>query len=79
MRWSWPSRRTMRGLEYFYQVDPPLLSEALALLNEEVCPAILHQYGAILDRMEVEEYCTALIPRITSRTFCDTIARGTRD
>lgn len=69
----------LQGLNYFYEVNPNLLSGVKSLLDEEVGPAILHRYGNLLSPVEVKEYCAKLIKRITSRTLSDTIERGIRN
>ena len=69
---------SLRGIKYFYQADPPLLSEGEILLRKEVCPAILKKYGDCLVPAEVHRYCDKLIGRVTNPVFRDTIERGTR-
>ena len=69
----------LQGFKYFHQVNSKLLTEVGFLLNKEVGPAILYEYGNSLSQTEVKKYCKRLIERIANRTFSDTIERGIRN
>ncbi|OIO35699.1 MAG: hypothetical protein COZ37_01180 [bacterium (Candidatus Ratteibacteria) CG_4_10_14_3_um_filter_41_18] len=69
----------LQGLTYFYQINSKDLSEVKSFLDQEVGPAILHQYGEFLKPIEVKKYCAKLIQRLIRRTFSDTIERGIRN
>ncbi|MBN1444662.1 MAG: hypothetical protein JW957_00965 [Candidatus Omnitrophica bacterium] len=69
----------LQGLKYFYESDSGLLTEAESFLDREIIPSLLKSYGDVFGGDELEVYCKKLISRITSRTFADTIERGTRD
>jgi mannitol-1-phosphate 5-dehydrogenase len=70
---------TLRGVEYFCDLEAGVLAMASDMLRDEVGAALLRKHGAALDRNFWCNYAPTILRRIICRGLHDAVARGARD